>query len=135
MMNLTEAELAAVNGVGDVMAGDWVKFFADPEKRGEAERLLACLNLAVEEPKENQFLSGMTFVITGSLEHFGNRAELVELIESLGGKAASSVSKNTTALINNDVTSTSGKNKKAKELGIPVISEEEFLRRYTENAD
>ena len=135
MMDLSEAELSAVSGVGDVMARDWVEFFADPAKRAEAERLLACLELEQEAKKTDGGLNGMTFVITGSLEHFSNRNELVDLIESLGGKAASSVSKNTTALINNDVTSTSGKNKKAKELGIPIISEEEFLRRYTENAD
>ena len=69
----------------------------------------------------------LTFVITGSLEHYENRDKLVEYIESLGGKASSSVSVKTSYLINNDITSTSGKNKKAKELGVPIITEEEFI--------
>ena len=72
--------------------------------------------------------AGMTFVITGSVEHFANRKELTALIESKGGKATGSVTAKTTYLINNDVTSNSSKNKKAKELGVPIISEEEFLR-------
>ena len=74
--------------------------------------------------------AGLTFVITGDVHHFANRNELKALIESLGGKTAGSVSKSTSYLINNDVTSTSGKNKKAKELGIPVISEDDFLARF-----
>ena len=75
----------------------------------------------------NDAIAGKTFVITGSLEHYKNRDELISVIESLGGKVAGSVSKNTDYLINNDTESTSGKNKKAKELGIPIISEIEFM--------
>lgn len=78
------------------------------------------------QPKK-QPLAGMTFVITGTVNHFKNRAELKARIEELGGKATGSVSAKTTYLINNDSASTSGKNKKAKELGIPILTEEEFL--------
>ena len=74
-----------------------------------------------------QTFEGMTFVITGSLEHFSNRNEAKALIESLGGKVTGSVTKKTNYLINNDKTSGSSKNKKAKELGIPILSEEDFL--------
>ena len=74
--------------------------------------------------------AGLTFVITGDVHHFANRNELKALIESLGGKTAGSVSKSTSYLINNDVTSASGKNKKAKELNIPVISEDDFIARF-----
>lgn len=83
-----------------------------------------------ENKEQNNTLKGMTFVITGKLVHFKNRDELVKKIEEYGGKAASSVSKNTTYLINNDVNSTSGKNKKAKELGVKIITEEQFLGEF-----
>ena len=76
----------------------------------------------------NEVLAGKTFVITGSVEHFANRDELKAKIESLGGKVAGSVSNKTSYLINNDITSTSGKNKKAKELGVEIITEEDFLK-------
>ena len=78
---------------------------------------------------------GMTFVITGSVEHFANRNEVKELIESLGGKVTGSVTSKTNYLINNDVTSTSSKNKKANDLGIPIISEETFLKMVEEGRD
>lgn len=83
---------------------------------------------AKEESNSNNILEGKTFVITGSVEHFKNRAELQEKIESLGGKATGSVTNKTSYLINNDIESLSGKNKKAKELGVPIISEEDFLK-------
>ena len=82
----------------------------------------------VEEKNSDVDLSGKTFVITGSLTHYKNRNELVSIIEQLGGKVSGSVSAKTSYLINNDVTSTSGKNKKAKDLDIPIISEEDFLK-------
>lgn len=85
-----------------------------------------------EKSKTGDRLKGMTFVITGSLQHYENREAMVAVIESLGGKVSGSVSSKTTALINNDVNSTSGKNKKAKELSIPIISEEDFVREYIE---
>jgi DNA ligase (NAD+) len=77
-----------------------------------------------------QTLGGQTFVVTGSLEHFGSRNELKELIESMGGKVAGSVSAKTVCLINNDIASNSSKNKKAKELGVPIITEENFMTQY-----
>lgn len=87
--------------------------------------------MEIQVPKESSLdaalLAGKTFVITGKLKHFVNRDALVAKIEELGGKSSGSVSKNTSYLINNDVESTSGKNRKAKELGVPVISEDEFL--------
>ena len=96
------------------------------------KRLLQELQLEPpEEPAGEQILDGLTFVITGSLNHFENRDSLKAVIESLGGKVAGSVSSKTTALINNDVNSTSGKNKKAKEVGVEIIAEEEFLSRYS----
>lgn len=82
----------------------------------------------MNEPTGNYPLAGETFVVTGSVHHFKNRDELKSKIESLGGKVAGSVSKNTNYLINNDTTSTSGKNKKAQELNIPIISEEDFIK-------
>ena len=80
-----------------------------------------------EEPAGEQIFEGKNFVITGSVNHFANRNEVKELIESLGGKVTGSVTSKTNYLINNDVTSTSSKNKKANDLGIPIISEETFL--------
>ena len=96
----------------------------------EIYHLLKEVKLPDDTSSDNreEVLAGMTFVITGKLNHYENRDALVEVIESLGGKAAGSVSAKTSYLINNDVTSTSGKNKKAKDLGIPVISEEDFLK-------
>ena len=82
---------------------------------------------AEEKKEEKQILKGVNFVITGSVEHFANRSEAKELIESLGGKVTGSVTSKTSYLINNDVTSASSKNKKATELGIPIISEKQFL--------
>ena len=102
------------------------------------DRLLAELTIEKEqaEPEEEQIFKGKTFVIPGSLSHFSNRKELQELIESKGGKAAGSVSAKTSYLINNDVTSNSSKNKKARELGIPILSEADFLKMIgEENAD
>ena len=84
-------------------------------------------------PEGEGIFQGKTFVITGSLTHFSNRKELQNLIESLGGKAAGSVSSKTSYLINNDTASNSSKNKKAKELGIPILSEEDFLTMVKEN--
>ena len=94
------------------------------------DRMLAELTIEKEqaEPEEEQIFKGKTFVITGSVEHFANRGEVKALIESLGGKVTGSVTSKTDYLINNDVTSTSSKNKKARELGIPIISEDEFLK-------
>ena len=79
---------------------------------------------------EEQSLSGMSFCITGSLNHYANREEMKAAIEAKGGKVTGSVTSKTRCLINNDITSTSGKNKKAKELNIPILTEEDFMKEY-----
>ena len=123
-----EEELAAIDGVGPVIAASFTGYFADPEKRERFFRLLSELMLEKEETAAVQDLKGKVFVVTGSLTHFSNRAELKDLIEKRGGKVTGSVTGKTDYLINNDTESSSSKNKKARELGIPVISEEEFLK-------
>lgn len=122
-------ELSEIDGVGEVIAKTWRTYFDQKENNNTLERLLKELELMPEEAAENELIfQGMNFVITGSVEHFANRNEVKDRIEALGGKVTGSVTSKTTYLINNDVTSSSGKNKKAKELGIPIISEEEFLQ-------
>lgn len=122
-------ELTAVDGIGGVLAQAWMDYFASEASNREVDGLLKELDIEKEQVEETEAIfAGMTFVITGSVEHFANRKELTALIESKGGKATGSVTAKTTYLINNDVTSNSSKNKKAKELGVPIISEEEFLR-------
>ena len=124
------AEFCAIEGVGDVLAQALVDFFADEDKNRKLESLLEVLNIEKSEKKTDEPLRGKTFVITGSLEHYANRDELKVEIEDLGGKVAGSVSKNTTCLVNNDLQSTSSKNKKAKDLGVPIISEQDFIAQY-----
>ena len=97
------------------------------------ERLLSELEIPEEKSEKKQIFAGVNFVITGSVEHFANRGEAKEQIESLGGKVTGSVTSKTSYLINNDVTSASSKNKKANELGIPIISEEQFLKMIEES--
>lgn len=130
-------ELCAIDGIGGVLADAWVTYFKNDKNNEILDHLLADLTFTNEARSEEQTLAGKTFVITGSVEHFANRKELQEKIESLGGKAAGSVSAKTSYLINNDVTSNSSKNKKARELGIPILSEEDFLKMIGEenNAD
>ena len=130
-------ELCAIDGIGGVLADAWVTYFKNDKNNEILDHLLADLTFENEVRNEEQTLAGKTFVITGSVEHFANRKELQEKIESLGGKAAGSVSAKTSYLINNDVTSNSSKNKKARELGIPILSEEDFLKMIGEesNAD
>ena len=103
----------------------------DADNQQKIDHLMPELTLEVPVMEEgSQTMQGLNFVITGSLNHFGNRSDLKELIEDRGGKVTGSVTGKTTALINNDVTSTSSKNKKAKELGVPILSEEDFLTEY-----
>ena len=128
LLAASEEELAAIDGVGPVIAASFTGYFADPEKRERFFRLLSELTLEKEETAAVQDLKGKVFVVTGSLTHFSNRAELKELIEKRGGKVTGSVTGKTDYLINNDTESSSSKNKKARELEIPVISEEEFLK-------
>ena len=123
-----EEALAAIDGIGAVIAGSFVEYFRDTEKRERFEHLLSRLTLVKEEVSGEQDLKGKVFVVTGSLTHFANRNELKDQIEKRGGKVTGSVTGKTDYLINNDTTSSSSKNKKAKELGIPIISEEDFLK-------
>ena len=120
--------LSSVEGIGPVLAENIAGYFEDERTASAFDALLAELHLHRENTQDvQQILAGKTFVITGKVNHFANRDELKARILSLGGKAAGSVSAKTDYLINNDVTSTSSKNKKARELGIPILSEEDFL--------
>lgn len=128
MLEADQEDLSEISGIGDVIAGAFVAYFKDPVHRRRLEDLLKELTIVEEEGAgAPQTLAGLTFVITGSVTHFANRSEVKTLIESLGGKVTGSVTSKTDYLINNDVESTSSKNKKARELGIPILSEEEFL--------
>ena len=123
-----EDEISAIDGIGPVIASSLVKYFKDPQNNQKVDHLLGYLHIHKEEISGEQIFAGMNFVITGSLEHFANRGEAKKLIESLGGKVTGTVTGKTNYLINNDVTSNSSKNKKARELGIPILSEEDFLK-------
>ncbi len=124
-------ELSEIDGVGEVLAGTFHEYFADEKNLSQLDNLLKEIEIAAEQIDESaQTLAGLSFVITGSLNHYGNRNELKELIEEKGGKVTGSVSAKTTCLINNDVNSNSSKNKKAKELGVRIVSEEEFMGEY-----
>ena len=127
LLKVSEEELNEIQGVGEVLAKAFVGYFADAKHVENFRRLLNELTIPKETVTKQQIFEGVNFVITGSVKHFANRGEVKELIESLGGKVTGSVTSKTNYLINNDVTSTSSKNKKANELGIPIISEETFL--------
>lgn len=120
-------ELCEIDKIGAVIAESYVAFFADSVHREELDALLKELTLVREESDLPHDLEGKTFVITGSLESYPNRDALKKEIEDRGGKVAGSVSAKTSFLINNDITSTSGKNKKAKELGVPIITEADYI--------
>lgn len=126
--DITIEELMSIDGIGDVLAQSFREYFDDVNNRRLYNELLAELKLQKEVRDTSSPVAGKTFVITGSVNHFTNRDELKAFIETLGGKTIGSVSAKTDYLINNDVTSNSSKNKKARELGIPVISEEEFIK-------
>ena len=120
-------KLNAIDGIGDVLAGAFVNYFRDSENMKVYEKLLKEVNIQVEENNNPQIFAGVNFVVTGSVEHFANRNEVKAVIEARGGKVTGSVTSKTAYLINNDKMSTSSKNKKALDLGIPIISEEEFI--------
>lgn len=123
--------LSAIDGVGEVIATAFVNYMQDADNLRKVADLTEELEIEIPKVEEgSQTLSGLSFVITGSLEKFASRADMKEAIEQKGGKVTGSVTGKTTCLINNDVTSSSSKNKKARELGIPVISEEDFMRQY-----
>ncbi|MFR7522456.1 MAG: NAD-dependent DNA ligase LigA [Ruminococcus sp.] len=129
--HLTEEELARVDGIGPVIAKSFVDYFAKEGRQEKIDHLLSHLELP-EPPKTEaeQDMQGLIFVITGSVEHFANRNEVKAEIEKRGGKVTGSVTSKTSYLINNDTTSNSSKNKKARELGIPVLSEETFMEMW-----
>lgn len=128
MRSAEKEELTEVDGIGEVLADAWIGYFASEENNRQVDGLLAELTIEQEpESQEEAIFAGKVFVITGSVEHFANRKELQAEIEKRGGKATGSVTTKTSYLINNDTTSNSSKNKKAKELGIPIISELDFL--------
>ncbi len=122
---------AHIDGIGPEKSAQFVRWFRDERNLARYRRLIEKLTITTPDVSPSgDRCQGLTFVITGDVHHYKNRNELKAYIESQGGKVASAVSGSTSFLINNDVTSTSGKNKKAKELGIPIISEEEFITKY-----
>lgn len=126
--NATFEQLTVIPGIGDVIANEYVQFFRNEKNKTAVRELLDVLE--IEKPADRdsiQIFSDMQFVVTGSLEHFSNRSELKNLIESKGGKVTDSVTSKTDYLINNDIMSNSSKNKKAKELGISIINERMLL--------
>ena len=127
----TVEELTDIDGVGEVIARSFADYFASPEHNKTVDDLLQEITLETVQTESNaQDLSGLVFVITGSLDHFENRSALKETIENAGGKVTGSVTKKTSYLINNDIASTSSKNKKAKELGVPIITEEQAMEQF-----
>lgn len=133
MLSAPAEELSAIDGVGPVIAGTFHEFWEKEKNREALALLLDEVTVETEKPgMDGQPLAGLSFVVTGSLEHFENRNVLKERIESLGGKVTGSVTGKTTCLINNDSTSGSTKNKKAKELGVEILTEGQFMERYLE---
>ena len=129
LIHADEEALNAISGIGTVLAEAFSGYFKEELHVEKLYRLLEELTITKETQEQGeQIFSGVNFVITGNVEHFTNRNEVKELIERLGGKVTGSVTSKTNYLINNDVTSTSSKNKKANELGIPIISEEDFIK-------
>lgn len=131
LRNADVETLSAIEGVGEVIASAFVEYMQDEDNLQKIDHLLAELQVEVPVVEEgSQTLAGLQFVITGSLNRFGSRNDLKEIIENKGGKVTGSVTGKTTALINNDITSNSSKNKKAKELEVPILSEDDFLTEY-----
>lgn len=129
--NATEEELVEINHIGDKMAEKFVAYFSDEENNSKVDRLLEQVNIVKPQENDNiQTMEGLTFVVTGSVEKFPNRNAVKDYIEKRGGKVTGSVTSKTNYLINNDVMSNSSKNKKAKELEIEIINEEQFLEKW-----
>lgn len=128
VMNLSEAELKEIKGIGEIMANSFVEYFKNEEKLAEVRNLLEVLELDETGKAKKDFFGGLAFVITGSLVEYENRGALKAAIEGAGGKVSSSVSSKTDYLVNNDINSTSGKNKKALELGVKIIDEATVTR-------
>lgn len=130
--NLTYEELSNIPGVGDVIAKEWIDTFSNPDFIEELKELKEEIDIPKASTNSNKDLDGLTFVITGSLNKFTNRDTMIEFIEEHGGKVVTSISSKVNYLINNDITSTSTKNNKAKELGINIIDEDKFLELIKE---
>lgn len=130
--NLTYEELSNISGVGDVIAKEWIDTFSNPDFIEELKELKEEIDIPKASTNSNKDLDGLSFVITGSLNKFTNRDTMIEFIEEHGGKVVTSISSKVNYLINNDITSTSTKNNKAKELGINIIDEDKFLELIKE---
>lgn len=128
IQNISYGELQTIEGVGEVLARGYRDFFDNIDNQAEIAELLSVLKIDETFEVGQEFMKGLTFVITGSLNHYANRDALVADLEACGAKVAGSVSAKTSYLINNDVSSSSGKNKKAKDLGVPIIDEETVIR-------
>ncbi len=133
LVEVSQDDLVNIDGFGDIIAHSIVLYFTDNKNRELLNKILKIVSfntVEISEETENSNINGKTFVITGDLNNFTNRKELQNKIESLGGKVTGSVTKKTNYLINNDILSESSKNKKAKELGIPIITEEDFIKEF-----
>ena len=128
LMRADEETISQIEGIGSVIAKSVTDYFKNEENQRKLEHLLTYLTFEEMKIETGNPLSGKQFVITGSVNQFENRNAMKEFIENRGGKVTGSVSKKTDYLINNDTESSSSKNKKAKELGIPILSEEDFLK-------
>ncbi len=128
--NAAREELVEIKHIGDKMAEKFADYFADEENNAKVDRLLEQITIMQPEENNSQNMEGLTFVVTGSVEKFPNRNAVKDYIEKRGGKVTGSVTSKTNYLINNDVLSNSSKNRKAKELGIEIISEEQFLEKW-----
>ena len=131
--NASVEELIEIDGIGEIMAEKFCQYFADEDNIKKLDNLLKEVNIAENTTPQN--MDGLTFVITGSVEHFANRNELKSYIEKHGGKVTGSVSAKTNYLINNDAMSASSKNKKAKQLGVEIVTEEVFLERWCKDIE
>lgn len=132
IVSATKEELVSIDGIGEVLADGYVSYFSDSNKLVAVDNLLEVLTLDESVEEKADFLAGKTFVITGSINHYENRDALKGEIEKAGGKVSGSVSSKTSYLVNNNLESTSGKNKKAKDLGIPIINED-TIKEWLDN--
>lgn len=128
---VSREELIEIDGVGEVLADSFVRFFEKENNNHVVDDLLKIIKIEDSESSVQNDMEGMNFVITGSVNHFSNRGAVKELVESRGGKVTGSVTSKTKYLINNDSTSNSSKNKKAKELGVQIITEDEFIDMFS----
>ncbi|MBO8433829.1 MAG: NAD-dependent DNA ligase LigA, partial [Tyzzerella sp.] len=135
LFGITQDELIQIDGFGEIIAHSIVSYFSDEKNRELINKILNIIKfneIELSVSDNNDKIRDNTFVITGDLNQFKNRKELQNKIELLGGKVTGSVTKKTNYLINNDILSESSKNKKAKELGIPIITEEQFIKEFLE---